>query len=128
VASQAIGETTLGNDTTDDDRRQSPRFSCDGFAEVFVPETGCLFRGQIRDISHAGCFIMTMLPLRLQRLDEVEVLFRLKGKEMRSFARVMNIRPGKGVGLKFFIPNVAAKEIIEKSLKTLVDTVAKGTS
>lgn len=125
-ASPTIDETTTAVAPAADERRLSPRFECDGFAEVFVPETGYLFRGQIRDISQSGCRVATRVAVRLERLTEVEVLFRLKGREYRIPASVMNVRPGQGVGLSFSSQTLKPAESVRNSIQLLIDKMAHG--
>lgn len=108
---QAIGEINASESSSGSERRLKRRFACDGFAEVYVYETGFLFRGTIRDISLTGCYIATKFAMKLESLSEVDVLLILKNHEYRIQARVRNFRPGKGVGLEFLYrdPQVEAR-------------------
>lgn len=83
------------------DRRRHQRFECDGFAEVvgFHPEV--LFRGEVKDISLTGCYVATRAHVRLKRFAEIELHFSANGHHLTSLARVMDVRPGKGVGVEF---------------------------
>jgi hypothetical protein len=83
------------------DRRHSQRFDCAGTAEAYAADPCYLFRGEIRDISETGCYVMTKARLRLARNTEVDVLFMLSNRNHHASARVMNYRPGQGVGLEF---------------------------
>jgi hypothetical protein len=101
----AISQSVFNTETRDDpggtDRRRSPRFDCAGSAEAFAADPCYLFRGEIRDISETGCYVMTKARLRLERFTELDVLFMLRNRNHRAAARVMNFRPGQGVGLEF---------------------------
>lgn len=110
----------MGEDPGGKERRRSRRFACEGFAEVFAIDTGYLFRGEIRDISQSGCYIMTNGRLKLERLTEVDVLFMLNKRNYRTYARVMVVRPGKGVGLEFLFGDLRAEESFRKLLHVLV--------
>jgi hypothetical protein len=83
------------------ERRRHERFACDGLAEVVVFDPDLLFRGEIRDISLTGCYIVTRARLNLKRFAEVELRFSAGGQRLSSLARVMDVRPGKGVGIEF---------------------------
>jgi hypothetical protein len=120
VPPHAIVETAMGEDPGGKERRRSRRFVCEGFAEVFAIDTGYLFRGEIRDISQSGCYIGTNVRLKLERFTEVDVLFMLNKRNYRTYARVMVVRPGKGVGLEFLFGDLPAEESFRKLLQVLV--------
>jgi hypothetical protein len=92
----ATEETANGSE-----RRRHERFVCDGFAEIvsFRPEV--LFRGEVKDISLTGCYVATRARLNLKRFTRIEVRFSANGQQMSSLARVMDVRPGKGIGVEF---------------------------
>ena len=90
------GEATNGRD-----RRRHERFPCQGSAEVVVFSPELLFRGEVTDISFTGCFIATRAHLRMKRFAEIELRFSANGHHLSSLARVMDVRPGKGVGVEF---------------------------
>jgi hypothetical protein len=115
VTLQPIRESGKGEDFADRERRLSHRVGCKGFADAFVIETGYLFRGEIRDISETGCYIMTNARIQLERLTEVDLIFVLNNRKYLTRARVMKIRPKKGVGFEFLFSDQAA----EKSFKDL---------
>ncbi len=83
------------------ERRRHQRFTCDGFAEVVVFRPELLFRGEVKDISLTGCYIATRARLNLRRFAEIELRFSAHGHQLSSLARVMDVRPGKGVGVEF---------------------------
>src|ERR1700683_2209500 len=118
---EAMGEVTTGESASGSERRLSPRFACEGFAEVFALETGFLFRGYMRDISQTGCFILSKAHSKLKRLAEVDVVFRLKGREYHNVARVMDVRAGKGVGLEFLAHHPELEESFMRLFHTLAD-------
>jgi hypothetical protein len=83
------------------ERRRHQRFLCEGRAEVVAFSPKLLFRGEVRDISLTGCYIATRAHLKLRRLAEIEIRFSANGHHVTSLARVMAVRPGKGVGVEF---------------------------
>jgi hypothetical protein len=86
---------------TASERRRHTRFACDGRAEVVVFRPDLLFRGEIKDISLTGCYIATRARLNLKRFAEIELRFSANGQHLSSLTRVMEVRPGKGVGIEF---------------------------
>jgi hypothetical protein len=92
----ATEETANGSE-----RRRHERFVCDGFAEIvsFRPEV--LFRGEVKDISLTGCYVATRARVNLKRFTRIELRFSANGQQMSSLARVMDVRPGKGIGVEF---------------------------
>jgi hypothetical protein len=83
------------------DRRRHERFLFDGFAEVVSNQPELLFRGAVKDISLTGCYVETRARLNLKRLAEIELRFSANGQQLSSQARVMDIRPVKGIGVEF---------------------------
>jgi len=83
------------------DRRRNERFVFDGFAEVVSYHPELLFRGAVRDISLTGCYVETRARLNLKKFAEIELRFSANGQQLSSLARVMDVRPGKGIGVEF---------------------------
>lgn len=119
MAAQTIGESAKGESSGGRERRRSRRLACEGFAEGFAFETGAVFRGSIRDISLTGCYVMTKARMRLERLSEVDLCFTLKERKYRILARVMDVRPGNGVGLEFLFYDPRGSESLKEELTTL---------
>ena len=103
------------------ERRRYKRFPCEGHAEVVCCHPAFLFRGRIRDISLTGCFIETAARLRVERMTEVELRFTTNGHHLRSMARIMVIRPGKGAGFEFLPGDTGAQEPFLQLIETLED-------
>lgn len=83
------------------ERRRHERFACDGFAEVVAFRPEVLFRGEVKDVSMTGCYVATRARLNLKRFTEIELRFSANGHRLSSLARVMDVRPGKGIGVEF---------------------------
>jgi PilZ domain len=119
----AIGDTGAeagaGAGAGGKERRRSRRFLCNGTAEVMVFHPECLFRGEIRDISQNGCFVITRAHVHLERLAEAEVRFKLNNRQFRTQARVMNVRPGDGVGFEFAHANAKVEEQVNNLIHEL---------
>lgn len=88
-------------ESTGRDRRRHERFSLECFAEVVSYHPELLFRGAVRDISLTGCYVETRARLNLKRLAEIELRFSANGHQLSSLARVIDVRPGKGIGVEF---------------------------
>jgi hypothetical protein len=120
VPLEALVETAKEK-TEGKERRRSRRFPCGGSAEVYANDTGNLFRGEIRDISQTGCYIKTNVRLKLEPLSEVDLVFILNKRSYRTFARVIDVRPGKGVGLEFVLNEPGTAESIKKLMQVLAN-------
>jgi hypothetical protein len=81
-------------------RRQYPRYSCEGNAEVFVPHGALLFRGKILDLSFSGCFIEAP-ALDLERGTPVEVSFSFHQLQFRVAGMIANMHRRRGAGIAF---------------------------
>lgn len=87
--------------STGKDRRRNERFAFDSDAEVVSFQPELLFRGAVRDISLTGCYVETRARLKLKRFAEIELRFSANGRQLCSLARIMDVRPGKGIGVEF---------------------------
>ncbi len=119
AAEQESSETAEGERAAGKERRRSRRLSCDMFAEAVVTHQGYLFRGEIRDISQTGCYIATNARLKLERFMNVDIRFMVNNRYYHATARVMNIRPGSGVGLEFCPDDAHENEQLQKLLGNL---------
>ena len=81
-------------------RRQYPRYRCEGDAEVFVPHGALLFRGKILDLSFSGCFIEAP-DLNLERGTPVEVSFIVCQMQFRVAGRIAIMHRKRGAGIAF---------------------------
>jgi hypothetical protein len=113
------GAASAAGDGGAKERRRSTRYPCNGFVEVMGIEPECLFRGEIRDISQNGCFVVTRARVQLERLAEAEVRFKLNNRQFRVRARVMNVRHGDGVGLEFLDKNARCEDEIRRLIEEL---------
>ena len=87
---------------------------------VFRPEL--FFRGEVKDISRTGCYIATRARLNLKRSAEIELRFSVNGQHLSSLARVMEVRPGKGVGIEFLPGDPRMDEQFHELLERLSAT------
>lgn len=101
------------------ERRRSPRFACSGFAEVLVLHPETLVRGEVRNISLTGCFVSTLAHLKVERGAKVELRFALNGNRLHIFAQVMDVRPGKGMGVEFLPGDASVEALLKWQVETL---------
>jgi hypothetical protein len=104
------------------DRRQHKRYVTDAMAEVMVGDGAMLFRGRVRDVSVAGCYVETQARLRLETGTKVEMVFNVNGVTFRPTATARMMRPGSGAGFQFL--NVNARMQLE--LEALIAALAAG--
>ena len=102
------------------DRRQHKRYATDAMAEVMVENGAMVFRGRVRDVSVAGCYVETQARMRLKTGSRVEMVFNINGVTFRPAATPRMIRPGAGAGFRFL--NVNASTQLE--LETLTAALA----
>jgi len=92
------------------EKRQHPRYGCEGYAEVFLPQGGLLFRGRILNLSVTGCYIETAL-LNLERGTQVEVFFVTNQLQFRILGNIAVLRPKRGAGIAFL--NVSPRRALQ---------------
>ena len=86
------------------DRRQFPRFACEGRAQICLPFGGLLLNGRILDISESGCMVQAS-RITLERGTEIEVSFETKLYKFKVDGHIARLIPGKGVGVLFHNPS-----------------------
>ena len=104
------------------EQRHYPRYGCDGYAEVFLPQGGLLFRGRILNLSVTGCYVETAL-LDLERGTQVEVYFVTNQLQFRVLGNIAALRRKRGAGIKFV--NVSPRRALQITM--LVDELAAKT-
>jgi PilZ domain len=102
------------------DRRVTARHDCDGFAEVVVPGTGLLFRGEISNLSEFGCYIKTRAHLDIPRSAQVELRFTVRGDHFSITARAALARSAVGAGFEF----TSIEPLTHKSLLRLIADIS----
>jgi hypothetical protein len=114
VADRTTEETAANESSRGKERRRSRRFPCEGQAEAVVLQPEFLFRGEITNVSLTGCFIRTRARLQVELHSIVDLRFRLKNQQCHTYALVMDIRPGLGVGVEFYSENKQPQEWIQE--------------
>ncbi len=121
---EQLGEHT-GTDQNgtamEQDRRQHRRYPVEGWAEILVMDGTMFFRGEIIDISSAGCYIATRAELDLVPGALVEMIFRLRGAEFRPIAATRIVRPGDGAGFAF----VTLNSKLQAQLDALIEVLSE---
>jgi len=83
-----------------EEKRRHPRYRCEGYAEVLLPQGALHFRGRILDLSVSGCFIETAMP-NLERGTVVEVYFVTNQLQFRVQGNIAEVRHKRGAGIAF---------------------------
>lgn len=120
MASVEIDENSEVKNAGGKERRRSRRIVCDMFVEAIVDKRGTMFRGTIKDISQTGCYIETRAKLNLERQTRVDIRFMVEKSCYNTTAQVMDVRPGRGVGLKFVLEDEHTEEWIRELIEALI--------
>jgi hypothetical protein len=102
------------------EKREHPRYGCEGYAEVFLPQGGLLFRGRILNLSLTGYYIETAL-LDLERGTQVEVYFVTNQLQFRVLGNIAALRRKRGAGIVFV--NLSPRRALQ--IATLVSELAE---
>jgi len=113
-------EAAISELTKPSERRIATRHACDGFAEVIVPASGFLFRGEVANLSEFGCFIKTRARLNIRRSAEAELRFTVNQEQFHLMARTAMVKAGVGAGFEFAV----IEPVTHKSLLALIDELA----
>jgi PilZ domain len=91
--------TALKPEAHEEERRYSPRYECEGSAEIRVPTQGRLVRGRIVNLSLGGCYIETNGALDAG--SKVEIVLRVTGLAFRAAGEIKSVYGSAGVGIQF---------------------------
>ncbi len=83
------------------ERRRQPRFSCAGVAEVVALDSGLVYRGELKDLSLTGCYILNREQAALPGHADVELSLSVNGDPLNAPARVVVVRPDSGAAYEF---------------------------
>ena len=81
------------------DRRLSKRISVKAGAKVAAPGVENYGWGICSDVSCTGCYVETHKPL--PTATKLEIILRLRDREMRAQGQVRRVRTGFGMGIEF---------------------------
>ena len=83
----------------EDERRYSPRYECEGSAEIRIPTQGRLVRGRIVNLSLGGCYVETNAALDIG--TKIEIVLRVTGLAFRAAGEIKSVYGSAGVGIQF---------------------------
>jgi hypothetical protein len=107
------------------ERRKQQRFECGGPAEVVSLDSQNLYRGEIKDLSLTGCYILTgTARLDLDRRAAVELCLCVNGDPLNTPARVIMVRPESGVALEFLAIDPEMRAVLLLLIQKLVTALA----
>jgi hypothetical protein len=92
-------ETVSDHHADPDERRYSPRYECEGSAEIRIPAQGRLVRGRILNVSLGGCYIQTNAALDVG--SKIEIVLRVTGLAFRAAGEIKSVYGSAGVGIQF---------------------------
>jgi hypothetical protein len=99
ISESAGTKTALEYRSDGDERRYSPRYECEGSAEIRIPAQGRLVRGRIVNLSLGGCYVETNAALDVG--SRVEIVLRVTGLAFRAAGEVKSVYGSAGVGIQF---------------------------
>ena len=99
-------------------RRDFPRFACEGRAQICLPSGGLLLNGRILDISESGCFVQGS-HIELEPGTEIEVFFVTKLYKFKVEGHIARLVTGRGVGVLFNSPSHRIISQIRKLISEL---------
>lgn len=96
------------------ERRAAPRYPIILNAEVSDRDSGAKLSARTADISRTGCYIDTLNPLPAG--SKIHVLLQNENETFETYARVIYISPGLGMGVAFTSQAPGQLAILEKWL------------
>lgn len=101
-----------------DERRQVPRYTCRGTADVRPEGSEAWLSGTVADLSEGGCYVQTMSPLPVNL--GVELQLNLGGFQLSALGEVKVSHPNAGMGIAFR----ELKEADVERLRELIQSLA----
>ena len=96
------------------ERRTAPRYPIILNAEVSDRDSGAKLSARTADISRTGCYIDTLNPLPAG--SKIHVLLQNESETFETYARVIYISPGLGMGVAFTSQAPGQLAILDKWL------------
>ena len=82
-----------------DERRNYPRYSCNGEAEIYVENSTFPQRGRLTDLSRGGCFLELLAALTMN--TKVTLVLVIWQRRIRMQGVVRSVLPNFGLGIQF---------------------------
>ena len=106
-----------GSSTSAIERRQHPRFQCQGKAAIRTPESPTVLWGLITDLSATGCYVELASPLSAGR--EAQLKLTVGDTSVTVDGRVAVVHPMFGMGVAFTSCPPAERQKLQKILSNL---------
>jgi hypothetical protein len=81
------------------ERRQHPRYRCEGKAEIRVPDSTAVLWGTVTDLSAGGCYVELASPLPVA--SEAKFTLTILEATIQVDAKVAVVHPMFGMGVQF---------------------------
>jgi hypothetical protein len=95
----------------EEERRRSPRFSCDGHATITrLPSSGIFLPGKILDLSLGGCHVDAGFPIDCG--VRAEIVARVSAGSFRAVGEVRAIRGRSGACIEFVRLSSGGKDML----------------
>jgi hypothetical protein len=95
----APGFDEFGRRSKGTDRRKNPRLKCMNSVELYPEGESAKVWGKASDLSLGGCFVEMPTPLRVGTV--LKMILWIKDEKLQVKAKVVNSRPGFGIGIEF---------------------------
>jgi len=103
---------------SEEDRRQHPRFQCDGVAEIRSLSSGLRRSGMIVNLSLKGCLVRLGNDPCFRKGEAVEMTFCVRQLPVRIQGFVRQRHLGPGVGIEFTL-------LAERGKRRLMELIAE---
>jgi PilZ domain len=100
------------------ERRQSPRYRCQGGAEFRVGGTDVRTWGTLTDLSLHGCYIEMTATFPIGA--SVDLALELNGRRVQALGEVRVSYPFLGMGIAFHEVSPASKEALREMVRSLL--------
>lgn len=95
----------------EDERRRTPRFSCNGLAQITrLPSNGIFLPGKICDLSLGGCRVVTTLPI--ESGVRAELVVRVNDASFRAVGEVRAMPGGSRACIEFVRLSSGGKDML----------------
>ncbi len=99
------------------DRRQYPRFRCQGNVQVGRADSGQQVWAKLGDLSLGGCYVNTPVPEAVG--SKLRLLLQIDNNKIAAFGEVRTCVPALGMGVQFTEFESGSRELLKQVLDRL---------
>jgi PilZ domain-containing protein len=104
------------------DRRQSIRVKCSISGELH-PAGQPVIWGKVSDLSIGGCFVEMPIPLKVD--TRFDIALWLGDIKLRVKGEVASAAPGYGIGVRFVNTSPQDRELLQRHIESIADSVCR---